>query len=122
MRVAVRIETPELAWIKTGFAAGRSAGAEYKALPAPVIAIVPSVELPPGIPSTSQDIGAVPAAQNVAVRFCDCPSPTLAAVGEIAFGFAQLIVTEALLDLELSATLVAVTVTEAGDGTVAGAV
>ncbi len=59
---------------------------------------------------------------SVAVKDCDCPSATLAAAGEIEFGAAQTIVTLAEADFERSATLVAVTLTVAGDGGAAGAV
>jgi hypothetical protein len=66
---------------------------------------------------------AVPGArQNVAVKFCVCPSATLAAAGAIVFALAQVIVTLALPNFAASATLVAVTLTVAGDGGVAGAV
>ena len=50
------------------------------------------------------------------------PSPTLAVAGDKALDGAQVIVTVALADFALSATLVAVTVTIAGEGTTAGAV
>lgn len=66
---------------------------------------------------------AVPGAtHSVAVKACDAPSTTLAAAGEIELGPAQTMVTLDEADLEGSATLVAVTLTVAGDGGAAGAV
>lgn len=62
------------------------------------------------------------ARQNEAVKGCVWPSPMLADEGEIEFVAEQVIVTLALPDAEVSAVLVAVTVTVAGEGTAAGAV
>jgi hypothetical protein len=62
------------------------------------------------------------ARQNVAVKLCVWPSATLAALGAIVFALEQVIVTLALPNFAASATLVALTLTVAGDGVVAGAV
>jgi hypothetical protein len=62
------------------------------------------------------------ARQNVAVKVYVCASGTVATDGEIVFATAHEIVTLALADIVGSATLVAVTVTVAGVGTLAGAV
>ena len=55
----------------TGFAGGRSEGAVKRAVVAPVLVTVPSVELPPETPLTSQEIAPPVAAQKEAVRDCD---------------------------------------------------
>jgi hypothetical protein len=78
---------------------------------APVLMMVPTVALPPGIPFTSQTIAAVAAGQNEAVKFCVEPSATFAEVGDMEFAPAQAMVTLAFADFEVSATLVTVTVT-----------
>ena len=88
----------------------------------PVVLIVPRLRLPLAIPLTSHATPAPAARQNEAVNCCGWPSATLADGGEIEFVAVQAIVTSALPDAEASAVLVAVTVTTAGDGTVAGAV
>jgi hypothetical protein len=88
----------------------------------PVAAIVPRVELPLAIPFTSHATLAPAARQNEAVNDCGWPSARVTDEGEIEFVAAQVIVTFALPDAEVSAVLVAVTVTVAGDGTAAGAV
>ncbi len=77
--------------------------------------------LPPIIPFTSQVIVVPGGRHRAVVKGCDFPSATLATAGEIELGAAQTIVTIAEADLEVSATLVAVTLTVAGDGGVAGA-
>jgi hypothetical protein len=59
---------------------------------------------------------------NEAVNTWVWPSARKIAAGEILLGLAQTMVTLAEADLEASATLVAVTVTTAGEGSVAGAV
>jgi len=87
-----------------------------------VIAIVPTVELPFAIPFTSHVIVAPAAMQNDAVNDWVWPSATLAVDGEIEFAFAHPMITVALPNFELSAVLVAVTVTMAGDGGTTGAV
>ncbi|HVB57207.1 MAG TPA: hypothetical protein VNE63_12360 [Candidatus Acidoferrales bacterium] len=60
--------------------------------------------------------------QNDAVKLAVWPSATLAVEGEIEFVAAHVMVTVALADSELSVTLMAVTVTVAGEGGTAGAV
>jgi hypothetical protein len=62
------------------------------------------------------------ARQKLAVKFCVCPSATLAAGGAIAFAPVQVIVTLALPDFVASATLVAFTFTVVGEGGVGGAI
>ena len=84
--------------------------------------MVPRLELPFAILFTSQVTVAPAARQNDAANDCAWPSPTLADGGEIQFVAVQVIVRLALPEAEVSATLVAVTVTTAGDGTAAGAV
>ena len=85
-------------------------------------AIVPMFAFPPGIPFTSQEIVVPLAIQDDAVKICISPSKTLAAEGEIEFIEVHVIVTLAVPDFEPSATLVAITLTVAGEGGVAGAV
>jgi hypothetical protein len=106
----------------TGSFGGRLIGAVYRAALALVLTMVPSVALPPGIPLTSQTIDVVGAGQNEAVKVCVAPSATFAEEGEIELAPEQTMVTPAFADFELSATLVAVTVTVAGVGGAAGAV
>lgn len=77
---------------------------------------------PPAIPSTSHTICVPFAGQSDAANVCVNPRATLADGGESAVDAAQVIVTVALADFVVSATLVAVTVTLAGEGTLAGAV
>lgn len=84
--------------------------------------MVPTVAFPPPIPFTSHATADPAGAQNDAVNVCDAPNPTLACEGEIEFDAAQMIVAAALPDFVLSAALVAVTVTVAGDGGAGGAV
>jgi hypothetical protein len=62
------------------------------------------------------------ARQKLAVKFCVCPSATLAADGAIVLALVQVIVTLALPDLVASATLVAFTFTVVGEGGVGGAI
>jgi len=83
---------------------------------------VPSVALPFATPFTSQAISVPAGTHNDAVNTCVWPSATVAVAGEIEFEFAQVIVTLADADLVPSPTLVAVIVTTAGDGGIAGAV
>ena len=106
----------------TGLADGKVAGAVYCAVFAPVLMMVPTVALPPGIPFTSQAIAPVAAGQNDAVKFCVEPSATFAEVGDMEFVPEQAMVTLALADFELSAALVTVTVTVGGVGVAEGAV
>jgi hypothetical protein len=105
-----------------GFVEGTAAGAVYKAVFAVALTIVPTVAFPPVTPLASQVTAAPETRQNDAVNTCVWPSATFAAEGVIEFVAAQVMVTLALPDFELSATLVAVTVTVSGDGGVAGAV
>jgi uncharacterized protein YybS (DUF2232 family) len=62
-----------------------------------------------------------PAMQNEAVNVCVCARATFAAAGEMEFVAEHVMVTLALADFAVSATLVAVTFTVAGDGGAAGA-
>jgi hypothetical protein len=106
----------------TGLVEGKFVGAVYCAALALVLTIVPSVALPPGTPFTSQTIIEVGAGQNEAVKVCVALSATIAEDGDIELAPEQAIVTLAFADFEVSATLVAVTVTVAGVGVAAGAV
>ena len=83
---------------------------------------MPSVKFPPAIPFTSQTIVAPAAKQNDAANVCDWLRLTFAESGEIEFVAAQVMVALALPDFELSAALVAVTVTVGGEGGADGAV
>ncbi|MHB8754709.1 MAG: hypothetical protein ACYC92_07100 [Candidatus Acidiferrales bacterium] len=89
---------------------------------APVIAMVPKVELPPAMPLTSHAIAAPAAIHNKAEKLCVAPTETFADEGEIEFPAAQEIVTLAVADFDGSAMLVAVTETLGGAGGNAGAV
>jgi len=60
--------------------------------------------------------------QNVAAKLCVCPRATLAALGAIVLSLEQVIVTLAFPNFAASATLVALTLTVARAGGVAGAV
>jgi hypothetical protein len=83
---------------------------------------VPTEELPPAIPFTSQASVDPAGTHSEAVNVCDAPSSTLAEVGEIESVAAHVTVTVALPDFVPSAALVAVTVTVAGEGGAFGAV
>ncbi len=83
---------------------------------------MPTVGLPPAIPFTSHAAFVPAARQNDAENACVWFSPTLADGGEIESVALHVIVAVALPVFELSATLVAVSVTVAGDGGTAGAV
>lgn len=74
------------------------------------------------MPFTSQTMVVLFAAQNETAKDCVWLRPTLAVEGVIDIGFAHVIVTAALPDFVGSAVLVAVTVTDAGDGIKMGAV
>lgn len=106
----------------TGLLGGKFTGAVYCAALAPVLTMVPTVALPPAIPFTSQIIGEVGAGQNEAVKVCVALSATFAEEGRIELAPEQTTVTLAIADFDLSATLVAVTVTVLGTGGSAGAV
>jgi hypothetical protein len=112
----------DFAWIVMGFAGGTATGAVYRAVFTVALTIVPSVAFPPVIPLASQVTDAPAAWQNETVNTCVCAKAILAAEGEIEFVAAHVIVTLAVPNFEASATLVAVTVTVAGDGGDAGAV
>jgi hypothetical protein len=111
-----------VAWIVMGFVGGIATGAVYRAVFTVALTIVPRVAFPPVIPLASQVTGAPVARQNETVNTCVCARATLAAEGEIELVEAHVIVTLAVPNFEVSATLVAVTVTVAGDGGDAGAV
>ena len=100
---------------------GKSVGAVYTAVFAPLGAIVPIAELPFGIPLTSHATVAPAAKQNDTLNVCVCASETVAADGEIVFVAEHVMVTLAVTDLEGSATLVTVTFTVEGEGGTAGA-
>jgi hypothetical protein len=85
-------------------------------------AMVPSTELPPGIPLTSQVTVALGGTQREAVKTWVAPVVRLTFAGERKPDEAQVIVTLADADFEESATLAAVTVTVVGDGGTGGAV
>jgi hypothetical protein len=87
-----------------------------------VTTIVPNKALPFAAPFTSHAMGVPVATHKEAVKVCVCPSKRETAAGDISLEFAQVIVTVAEPDLESSAVLVAVTVTDGGDGGTAGAV
>ena len=106
----------------TGWVEGRPAGAVYSAVLVPEEAMVPSAALPPASPLTSQAMLEPEGRQKEAVKVCVWPSVTLAAAGAIELVAEQVMVVVALADFELSAVLVAVTVTLGGDGGTAGAV
>lgn len=106
----------------TGFVEGTTNGAVYRAVFAVALTIVPSVAFPPVIPLASQVTDAPEARQNETVNACVWLNATLADGGEIEFVAAHVIVTLAVPIFELSATLLAVTVTVDGDGGNAGAV
>lgn len=125
--VAVAVPVPPaarlaVAWIVTAFGVGRSIGAVYVAVFTPVLAIVPSAELPPAMPFTSHTTATPAATQKEALNPCVSPSPTLADGGVIEFVAAQVMVTAALPDFAASATLVAIALTVAGEGGTNGAV
>jgi hypothetical protein len=112
----------DVAWIVMGFVEGTAPGAVYRAVFAVALTIVPIVAFPPTIPFASHVMLAAEEAQNEAVNTCVWLNTTLADGGEIEFAAEQVIVTLAVPNFELSATLVAVTVTVGGDGGSAGAV
>lgn len=83
---------------------------------------MPSDVSPPATPLTSHATLAPAARQNDTENACVWFSPTLADDGEIEFVAAHVMVALALPDFELSALLVAVIVTVAGEGGTGGAV
>jgi hypothetical protein len=78
--------------------------------------------VPPVIPLTSHAIVVPLGRQKEAVKVCVSPNPMLAAEGETEPDAEHVIVILALPDFELSAMLVAATLTVAGDGGTVGAV
>src|ERR1700740_1341484 len=114
------VRKPLMAWIATVVGDGKSIGAVYRAIFAPVGAILPIVELPLAIPFTSHARGAPAARQNEAVKACVCARETVTADGEMVFVAEHVMVTLAVADFVGSATLVAVTPTLKGDGGTAG--
>jgi hypothetical protein len=120
--VADTVAAPATAWMVTGLVEGKLVGAVYCAAFALVLTMVPSVALPPGMPFTSQTAIVGGAGQKEAVKVCVALSATLAEAGDIELAPLQTTVTLALADFEVSATLVAVTVTVAGVGGATGAV
>lgn len=124
MMIVATAETdrePATARMVSGFVAGMLLGAVYVAVFAPVLVMVPTVELPPATLLTSHVIGVPAAMHKDAEKTCDAPTEMLAEAGAIAFGAAQEIVTLALADFDGSATLVAVIVKLGGVGAMAGA-
>ena len=97
---------------------GGSAGAVNS--PPPLT--VPTVAFPPRTPFTLNRTVVIAAPVTVAVNCCVAPFITFALVGDMLTFTPAEIVTVAVADLVGSATLVAVTVTVAGDGIVPGAV
>lgn len=106
----------------TGFVVGVVVGAVYVALFAPVGVTVPNVELPPSIPSTSHVIAVPDATHRVAVKLCVAPSVRITELGNTEFVAPHEIVTLATALSDESATLVAITETDAAAGGTAGAV
>ena len=106
----------------TGLFGGKLTGAVYCAALALVLTMVPTVALPPGAPFTSQMIVAVGVGQNEAVRVCVALSGIFAEEGRIESAPEQTTATLALADFDVSATLVAVTLTVLGVGGSLGAV
>ena len=89
---------------------------------APVLAIWPTLELPPVTLFTSHVMVEPEERQKDAAKACDWPKATLVVEGEIKLVAEQVIVTVAFEVFKLSATLVAVTVIVDGDGARSGAV
>lgn len=84
--------------------------------------IVPSDELPPATPLTSHAIAVPRGTQREAANTCVALIATLAVAGDNELEGAQVIVTLTESNFDGSATLVAVTLTAGGEGTVEGAV
>lgn len=120
--IAVALCVPAVASIATELGEGTAAGAVYVAVFAPVDAMVPTLELPPDTPFTSQAITVPGATQRDAVNAWDILAATLADAGEMEFAAAHEIVTVAAAVFDGSATLVAITETNPCGGVIAGAV
>jgi hypothetical protein len=88
----------------------------------PVGVTVPAAELPPSIPSTSQVIAVPGATHREAVKLCVAPAVRTTELGDTEFAAPHEIVTLAAALPSESATLVAITETDAGAGGIAGAV
>lgn len=120
--VAYELCVPATALRVTGFVDGAAVGAVYTAEFTPVAVTVPTVELPPAIPSISHVMVVPGAIQSDAAKFCVAPAVRFAVAGKMEFADAHEIVTVAVADFDESAMLAAVTVTIAGAGGIAGAV
>lgn len=120
--VADELCVPATALIVTGFVAGTVVGAVYVAEFALVAVTVPTVELPPTVPFTSHVTVVPGATQSDAAKSWVAPAVRLTVSGEMEFAVAHEIVTVAVAVFKESAILVAVTVTIAGAGGIAGAV
>jgi hypothetical protein len=68
---------------------GGADGAVYVAAPAPVLAIVPIVELPPAIPFTLHVTPIFVVPETLAVKTCAPPDGTLAVWGETIIAIAE---------------------------------
>lgn len=97
---------------------GGALGAVYVAETGPVLGTSPSVALPPAIPFTLQltAVEGLPEPVTLAVKTCELPVERLALFGETLTTISLWMVTEAEPLADVSAWLVAVTVTRAGDG------
>jgi hypothetical protein len=120
--VADALCVPAATSMVTGFVVGVVVGAVYVAVFAPVGVTVPTVELPPSIPSTSQVIAVPGATHRVAVKLCVAPAVRITELGDTEFAAPHEIVTLAAALSGESATLVAITETDARAGGIAGAV
>jgi hypothetical protein len=103
---------------------GGADGAVYVAVSAPVLATVPSVAFPPETPSTLHvtRVSGCPDPLTLAVNPCAAPVITVAAIGATLTVTSLSIPTLAAPLADGAATLVALTVTLAGDGKSPGAV
>ncbi|HEY6442572.1 MAG TPA: hypothetical protein VIY66_04455 [Candidatus Acidoferrales bacterium] len=72
---------------------GGADGAVYVAAPVPEFAIVPIVELPPGVPFTLQVTPVLVAPETLAVKICAPSDGTLAVAGETVIAMAALLPT-----------------------------
>jgi hypothetical protein len=88
----------------------------------PAVEMVPVLLLPPVTPFTCQVAAVLLLFCTVAVKGREAPVATLAEVGEIEMLTGAVMVTTAEADLLVSACAMALTVTAAGLGTLAGAV
>jgi hypothetical protein len=104
--------------------AGGADGAVYVAVSAPVLATVPSVAFPPATPFTLHvtRVSGCPDPLTLAVNPCAIPVVTVAAVGATFTATSLSMPTLAAPLADGAATLVALTVTLAGDGKSPGAV